>query len=365
VLLKGAETVGKKLAIKEWQELLEKGMNLSLVEHDRVSRSYRVTPLLQDELLSQQEDCQDCHEAAFEYYEELCDGQPEERFDPVAVEEWVYHSLGCGKEEVASRQGGELVQCLHNHLAFRESKRVGLWVLAEKKKALATEDDAFLLNRLTYTFHSLREYHETISYFEQALEITKKVHGENHQTVATALNNLGEAYRALGKPKKAIRFFKQAQRFWKKNSGMNLPIMAASLTNLGGAWQALNKPKKAIRFFEKALSIDETKYGREHPEVATDLNNLGGAWQALRKWEKAIGFFKHALSIDETEYGREHPKVARDLSNLGYLYFQMGERKKAKPLLEEAYRIFKRFFGEEHPNTKGVAEWLGLVMSSE
>jgi tetratricopeptide (TPR) repeat protein len=85
-----------------------------------------------------------------------------------------------------------------------ESRRVGEWVLEEKKLELATDYDAFLLNSLAYTINELGDYRKAIKYYEQALATWKESYGEKHQHIATALSNLGAAYFDMEQKEKAI-----------------------------------------------------------------------------------------------------------------------------------------------------------------
>ncbi len=358
VLLEGVQLVAEKANLEAWEELLKQGLGLSLVEYDNARQNYGVTPLLREKLLTDLEEhhFQSCHEAAFAYYKKIC--EPTDHFDPILVEEWIFHALGCGEEDVASRQGGRLVKHLRERLAFQESVRVGQWVLAEKKRGLSTEPDAFLLNAFAFTIDNLGEHHKAIDYFQQALNIFKEVYGEKHQYVAAALNNLGGAWRALGEPSKAIDYYEQALTIDRTVSGEEHPDVAVDLNNLGSAWYALGEHRKAIDYFQQALAIDRAVYGEEHPSVAIRLNNLGSAWKALGELGKAIDYHQQALTIDRKVFGEEHPNVARDLNNLGAVYFEMEQKKKAKEYFEKAYAIFKKFFGEEHPDTKTAAEWL-------
>jgi tetratricopeptide (TPR) repeat protein len=359
VLIEGVRQISGKAGLEGWQELLHLGLGLSLVEHDQARKSYGVTPLLREELLTGLDHLEPCHQAAFSYYKKICESN--DRLDPILVEEWIFHALGCGAEDTASRQGGRLVGYLRKRLAFRESRRVGEWVLEEKKQELATEHDAVLLNEVAGMLKALGEPRKAIDYYEQALAILKEVYGEKHPQVATALNNLGLAWNDLGGHRKAIQFFEQALAILKEVYGEKNQNVASALNNLGLAWNDLGETQKAFEYYEQALAIWKEVYGGRHHQVAAALNNLGGAWQALGESRKAIEYYEQALAIDEAVFGKEHPNVAIRLNNLGGAYFAQGQTKKAKPYFERAYAIWKKFFGDEHPHTKAVKQWLKKV----
>ena len=401
VFQEGVQIVADKANLEAWEELLHQGLGLSLVEYDEARQSYGVTPLLREELLGELKDLQSCHEAAFAYYKQIC--EPAKHFDPMLVEEWIFHALGCGEEDVASKQGGMLVKHLRDRLAFQESVRVGQWILAEKKRKLSIDYDAFLLNELAYALHIFGDQHKAIDYYEKALNILREVYGEKHQIVAISLNNLGEAWRSLGEPLKAIKhyenalnilnevygekhqdvaislnnlgsaledlgehskaidYFQQSLSIFKKVYGEKHPKIATALNNLGEAWRALGKPRVAIGYYQQALNIDRAVFDEEHPDVAKDLNNLGLACKDLEKHHKAIDYFQQALNIDLAVFGEEHPNVARELNNLGSAWKALGEHRKAIVYYEKALTIWTKVYGEKHPNVASTLNNLGAA----
>ena len=181
------------------------------------------------------------------------------------------------------REAGWLSKHLRERLAFRESRRVGQWVLAEKKRELSTANDAFLLNEVGFTLYNMGDQRKAIEYFEQALTIDRNVYGESH-------------------PKVAIR-----------------------LNNLGSAWQALGDQRKAIAYYEQALTIDRNVYGDEHPNVAIRLNNLGSTYLEQGQKEKAKAYLEQAYKIKLKFYGPEHPHTKATAEWLAYCEMMSDE----------------------------------------
>jgi tetratricopeptide (TPR) repeat protein len=357
----GAKIVGEKAGLNNWKKLLEKGLNLSLIEYDANRKSYRLTPLFREELLKSSDDYQASHEAAFRYYKTLDENKSEEGLDAILVEEWIYHALGCGEEDMVSRQGGQLVKYLREQLSYRESKRVGLWILAEKKKSgreLTTTCDSFLLNEIAYTVNVLGEPHNAVSLYEQALKIDTAYYGPTHPDVAVDINNLGSALDGMGECHEALKCYEKAMRIDIENFGSRHPNIAIRLNNLGAVWSDLGEHRKAIGYFEEALGILREYYGIQHPHVASTLNNLGLEWKILGEFKKAIDYFRQALHIDEAHFGHQHPNVARELNNLGVAHFEAGQKKEAKVYFREAYTIKLKFFAPTHPSVMKTARWI-------
>jgi tetratricopeptide (TPR) repeat protein len=363
VLVEGAQEVGEKAGLENWEELLGRGIGLSLIEHDQARQVYGATPLLRRKLLADLKDLHSCHTVAFAYYKKVCESQ--DSFDPILVEEWIFHALECGEEEVASRQGGELVMHLRERLALLEAKRVGLWVLDRKKQELSTSHSAFFLMEIGTTICGMGDYRKAMAYYQQAIPIWKSVYGEKHHEVATALNNLGEVWRSLGKPKKAKDYFQQSLSIAEEVLGKMHPKVATRLNNLGLIWQELGEIPKAIDYHKQALNIWKTVYGEKHPQIAEGMNSLGSAFHESGEVRKAIEFYQQALSIDEMVSSGEHPNVAVRLNNLGTAWDDLGNKQKAIKYYQQAHDIDETVFGRGHPkvairlNNLGLA-WLAL-----
>jgi tetratricopeptide (TPR) repeat protein len=359
VLEEGAAQVAERAGLVGCKELLKKGMRLSLIEHDQVRQIYQVTLLLREELLKELEDYHLCHDAAFAYYKNICEDR--DSINPILWEEWVFHALGCGEEEVASQQGTRLIIHLRELLALQESRRLGEWILSEKKRECSTEDDAFLLNAIAYTINEQGDHQQAIVYFQQAVTVFQEVNGKEHINVAISLNNLSAAYTALGNHSKAIDYSQQALNITKSIYGENHPSALVSLINLGSTYHLLGDHFKAKEYLEQSLSINNIIWSERNPIASRILNNIASVWFMLGEHHKAIGYLKKALSIDREIYGDKHPDVARELNNLGEAYRTCGKPKKAIGYYEEVLTIWKKVYGENHPNVAVTLNNIGLA----
>lgn len=347
VLEAGIHNMAEAAGLPAGAQLLQQGLNLTLMEKDPVQESFGVAPILREELLRQLTDCHSCHTAAFGYYEQQCANR--DPLDPVLSEEWIYHALGCGEEEVAADKGGDLVSYLREHLAYLESKRVGAWVLAEKKLPLKTGNDGNLLYEYAFTLRDMGNFQDSIAYLEQALKVWIKVYGENDGNVTACMNDLGLCWKELSEYKKAIDYYEKALKIDIEIYGDKDSRIAVRLNNLGSTWNDLGEPKKAIGYYEQALAIDRAVFGGQHPNIAIRLHNLGSAWYALDDQMQAIDYYDQALAIWTAVYGQQHPQVATGMINLGLAWNDLGEHQKAIGYCEQALVILKSLY-EQHPH---------------
>ncbi|MCP4216291.1 MAG: tetratricopeptide repeat protein [bacterium] len=352
VLKEGVLHIGRLMGFSEGDSgvILESGVGLSLVEQDSARGTFQVTPLLREELVVALAEKESWHRAVVEYFGEVwLANEKEDKFDAGFVEELVYHALACGEEEVATLIGGRLVDSLRESLAFAESRRVGEWVLEGKRQPLGNEYDALLLNATGTTYLNMGDNRKAKENFEQALSISKDIHGDAHQDTAAALTNLGEAFRALGDFEKVIEYSEEGLKITRAVFGNGHSNVAIHLNNLGGAWDNLGDCFKAITYYEQALIIFKKVFGEKHQNTATTLNNLGAAWRELGDNAKAIEYFETALEIDRAVFGYEHPKVAIRLTNLGLTWNNIGDNGKSIEYFGAALKIDRDVFGNEHP----------------
>jgi tetratricopeptide (TPR) repeat protein len=357
----GAQVVGEQAGLSDWKKLLEKGLSLSLIEYDSNRKSYRLTPLFREELFNTLDDFQACHEAAFKYYKTLDENKSEKVLDAMLVEEWIYHALGCGEEETASIMGAGLVKYYYARSGFKESKRVGQWILTEKERhkyQLSSVYDAHLLNSLAQTLYSLGTPMKAIYYFEEALLIYKKHFKPGHPTFGVLLNNLGAAWDKHGEKQKAIDYYEKALRIDKDAYGRDSVQVAVDLNNMATTWKALGDITKAIKYYEEVLVIWKEAYGEAHENIAVALNNLGVAWKDSGEIERAIDYFNQALRIDIATFGFKHQKIAYRYNNLAATYLEIGNRQKANEYFQQAHNILIELFGADHPDSKQTQEWL-------
>jgi tetratricopeptide (TPR) repeat protein len=367
VLQRGIELVCEGIA--NWQEALDKAVNLTIVEQDTTRKDYHrywVTPLLREKVLAEldADKKKKFHIWALKYYQELIEFQA--KYLPELSIELIEHALKSDNEGIAIKEAGaKLLPYLRESLAYKEAQSHGEYIHSLISKPREDEHFARFQYELGWIYHDIGEHEKAIEYYKEALGIVKEVYGEKHPNVAATLNNLGLAWDALGEHKKAIGYYEEALAIDEKIYGRRHPNVATRVNNLGLAWYALGKYKKAIGYYEEALGIVKEVYGEKHPNVASTLNNLGGAWRALGEYKKAIEYYEEALAIDEKIYGRRHPNVATDLNNLGLAWDALGEYKKAIGYYEKAYSILNEFFGPLHPHTKTVKKNLDTLFSQQ
>ncbi len=120
-------------------------------------------------------------------------------------------------------------------------------------------------------YESQGRYEEAEPLYLQALELCKRLLGDNHPDVATSLNNLALLYESQGRYEEAEPLYLQALELRKRLLGDNHPDVATSLNNLALLYETQGKLEDAERLAQRALKIYQTTLGNNHPHTLNSL----------------------------------------------------------------------------------------------
>ena len=199
------------------------------------------------------------------------------------------------------------------------------------------------MHSLAFRYYKIGNYTEAIRLGTQALEIRRKVLGEEHPDYATSLNNLAGYYDDIGNYTEAIRLGTQASEIIRKVLGEEHPSYALSLNNLALYNSKIGNYTEAIRLGTQALEIQSKVLGEEHPSYALSLNNLASYNSSIGNYTEAIRLGTQALEIRRKVLGDEHPDYATSLNNLAYYNFGAGNYDKSSKLYKQCFEHKKLF----------------------
>jgi tetratricopeptide (TPR) repeat protein len=108
----------------------------------------------------------------------------------------------------------------------------------------------------------------------QALELRKRLLGEQHPSVAQSLNYLANFYKYQGRYNQAEPLYLQALELYKRLLGEQHPDVAQSLNNLANLYKSQGRYNEAEPLFLQALEIHQQVFGDNHQYTATVRKNL-------------------------------------------------------------------------------------------
>ena len=214
---------------------------------------------------------------------------------------------------------------------------------------------ARLLNDVGMFLEKQGEYKEAHGLLERALDMARKVLGEEHPDTALSVNNLALLYQRQGRYAEAEPLYEQGLQISRKVLGEEHPSTITSVNNLAGLYASQGRYAEAEPLYEQGLQIRRKVLGEEHPDTATSLNNLAFLYERQGRYAEAEPLYEQGLQISRKVLGEEHPDTATGLNNLAMLYASQGRYEEAEPLYEQALMISVKVLGEEHPTTLTIA----------
>jgi tetratricopeptide (TPR) repeat protein len=217
---------------------------------------------------------------------------------------------------------------------------------------IETETVALLKNQTGFHLDSRGRYDEAEPLYKEALELRRKLFGEEHNAVAQSINNLAALYHAQGRYDEAEPLFEQTLELRKRLPGQERSELARSLNNLAELYRTQGRYEEAEPLYEQALHLWKKLHGEEHPDVALAMNNLALLYHSQKRYEDAKPLFEQTLELWKRELGEEHPDVALAMNNLALLYDAQGQYEGAEQLYTQALAMFERTLGANHPSTR-------------
>ncbi len=223
---------------------------------------------------------------------------------------------------------------------------------------------------LARVYLRLGRYQEAEGIFRNVLDIRRRLHGESHPEVATAMNDLGrvllesedsEAFPMLDAALEQRRRYlgdehpetaqtlvflgtylyslnrfseaevrlREAVEIYRRVGEDARVELAGALSELAWVLRRTDRPEEGESLLREACATFREQYGDMHPEVATCFNNLAAALWAQRRWEEGDAMIDRSIEIQRGLYGTEHPDIATSLGNLAGSLADRGDLARA------------------------------------
>lgn len=209
--------------------------------------------------------------------------------------------------------------------------------------------------------HEQLDYAEAEKRYQEALEIRRKVFGENHFAVGQCLNALALLCESMGQYTTAEHHYQEALRIYQISPGENQQDFAGTLNNLANLYFAMGNYSESEKQYQEALQTRRDVLPKDHQDIAQSLNNLANLYYTIGKYSEAAPLAQRAMEIYRTALGEESPSFANSLNILANLYYSMGSYSAAEPLYRQALEIKRKAFGAEHPDVGQILNNIALL----
>ena len=199
---------------------------------------------------------------------------------------------------------------------------------------------------------------EALRLQQAALQVCKRILGEEHRSTLISMNNLAATLWKLGEAAEARKLQEATLRVRQRILGEEHPDTLISMNNLAATLWALGEAAEARKLHEGALQVNQQALGKEHPNTLKSMNNLASTLLALGEAAEARKLHEAALKVCKRVFGEEHPNTLKSMNNLALTLSALGEAAEARKLHEAALKGRQRALGEEHPDTLFSAHWI-------
>jgi tetratricopeptide (TPR) repeat protein/tRNA A-37 threonylcarbamoyl transferase component Bud32 len=210
--------------------------------------------------------------------------------------------------------------------------------------------EASIRHTIAKAYQDLGLFPDAQRHLERAIELRRRVLGEEHPLTLTAMYSLGELYSrkldyALSEP-----FLTRLLEVQKRVLGAEHPETLKTMDELATAYDARGKHAQAARLCTTVLTVRRRVLGEEHPATLNTMNTLAVVYLGQAKFAQAESQLVKLVEIERWVLGEEHPDALDAMGNLGAAYLSEGKYALAEPVLTKVFEIKRRVLGAEHPD---------------
>jgi serine/threonine-protein kinase len=245
-----------------------------------------------------------------------------------------------------------LGQLRYQQSRFGEAKQLysrGLDIL-ENTSAPATDVSA-LLDDLAQVYADEQQWALAKQTYERALEIDRRVLGDDHPRVAMRLNNLAVVAQHIGDLKLAETLFRDAIRRDEQAYGDQHPETGTARGNYGLLLQREGRLTEAEPFLRSALDVQLKLYGPDNYNVGYARVSLAMLLDDEGNFPESESEFRQALATYDKSLPTNHQYRAAALMHFARLLVDRGQPEEALSLSNESLNIWTSTLSASGPRT--------------
>lgn len=210
-------------------------------------------------------------------------------------------------------------------------------------------DVSALLDDLAKVYAGEQQWSLAKQTFERALEIDRRVLGDDHPRIAMHLNNLAIVAQNSGDLNLAETLFRDSIRRHELAYGDQHPETGAARGNYGLLLQREGRLTEAEPLLRSALDIELKLYGPDSYSVAYDRVSLAMLLHDQGNLSGAESQFRQALAVYEKSLPANHQYRASALMHFAQLLVDRGKPEEALSLSDQSLEIWNATSAASNP----------------
>ena len=212
-------------------------------------------------------------------------------------------------------------------------------------------------------YRSMGKYQHAIEYFRRAKLLQKPWPSELSYVYADTLSDLAYTYSQVNDTSKAIPLHERALNIFRKVLGENDLDMPLYYTQLAYAYWKAKRHEDAHVLLAKALSILKEDMSSNFAGLSMTKHIMGLVKYALNQQEDAIRFLQEALELRRKLFANDHPFVGYSYYDLAHIYMETDNQQVALKYAQTALTIFQAKLPGKHPDLKRSIELVDQLCS--
>ena len=240
-------------------------------------------------------------------------------------------------------------------------------------------DEIGMLNNLAVLYMQIARYSDAEPLLQKALKLAENATGRDWLDEKMNISrdrqqlewgrrmlNLANLYFSMKRYEDAEPLTLRALEIYRRILGEDHPEVARVKSDLGVLYSATRQIAKAEKLLTEAINNALKIYGDEpNPVVAEYYVNLAHHYEKSGNYQEALHFAQYALDILLKTLGKENPKTLRCMNNIAVIHINLGNMKKAEMILREVLGTAKATVGENHESVATNMSNLGSVLAAQ
>ncbi len=218
-----------------------------------------------------------------------------------------------------------------------------------------------LSNKATLEFEE-NHFNTAEQLVRETLELSRKAHGESHETTIAQQQNLAMLVSARGEPARAETELRHALQLMIQSKGERHPATLNLKRALAGTLRTLERFDEAESIYRNAIPIVVEVMGETHGETVIWRNELAYCLKAQGKLEDAASAYVEALKCAEASAGPDAFITIVIKDSLGMVDAQLKRYHDAIPLFRDCVTGLEKLHGKTANSTMGSIYKLADVL---
>lgn len=204
---------------------------------------------------------------------------------------------------------------------------------------------AFLYNLIATLYNEIKQYDFALSYNKIALEIQKRSIDTDYFSVADIFNSMAHTCSGRGDYSESICYYQKAMEEWMREPERNLDNILDCRIEI--------------------LKLRERSQDTNPEDIAKDYEVIGNIYNNIGCYDESIQHLYKSKEIREKYWGKNNVATASSYKSIGDTYNTYGYYISALEFYNEALIIYKEKEGEGSTNTQYLKEIIGKINKIE